>query len=486
MDKGMRNGKRCWLLLAVVLILVLFLCGCVAKQQTAQSVQEDDTVFVVYGNAVTTGGEYWSNRCGAITASGKMVLPIDERQIEILYDGITKKQCYLQTRRIKVTDLSRSLDELQNDYMDGLYGNQPWQYFEGQYGLYDLDGTRLQEDGPRAVQAVFGDVVWYNDGKLENQKTGQVYFDDVSSVTYADGHYIIGDKAETRVRIADESLQVQKELPGSGYVTNGCLLLWQDWNMGQGLYTLDGEELLPCEYDNIRPIKNSTLCIVDRKQPSDSFVMDLADGTVRYTTPTEGQRIQYADDKCVLIFSILPDGNETYQIVRYDGVAVSKIYSVFLRCMNEGEPNPVFGDYGSILVDQDGKELYTVPDDQWLSWVGPNRIVVEKDGVAHLQDLEDNVKSKKDYIGIYAEYALTEDGSDNSRVSYVTGYYRYHNLQLYDLMDLDGNLLIEQAKFIDVLSPNRFWVEQGFSQGLMDETGAWIYQQSLFTSPTEE
>lgn len=68
----------------------------------------------------------------------------------------------------------------------------------------------------------------------------------------------------------------------------------------------------------------------------------------------------------------------------------------------------------------------------------------------------------------------------------VTGRYAYGNSQLSDLLDLDGNILVEQAKYICPLSLNRFWVEKGFTQGLMDESGRWLYQQSLFDSAIDE
>lgn len=486
----MKKTTTHWPMAVMALILaVSLLCGgCGVKQQSGEGTGEqtapgNDLVYVVYGNQVTTG-EYWSSNHGAITGDGKLVMPIDNRQLDILRDGITGKQRYLQTRGIKVTDPSRSREELQEDYINGIYSDEPWKYLQGQYGLYDMNGAQLQADSPRAIRSLFGDVALYDDGKLENMQTGQIYFENVGNVTYVDGHYIIRDRIQSKTRIADEALQVQIELPGNGYVTEGYLQLWQE-NQGNGLYTLDGQELLPCQYTDIRLLKDSSLCIVHRKQPSDSFVMDLTDGTVRYTT-AEGQNILYADEQRLLIRSQLPDGNESTQLVGYDGAALSETYPFFLRCLNEGEGSPVFGDYGSILLDQNGKELYRATGGQWLNWVAPDRIVVEDNNVARLQDLEGNVKSQKDYTGLYTNYALTEDGSESRPAPYVTGYYQYHNLQLYDLMDLDGNLLIEQAKAIQVLSPGRFWVEKGFSLGLMDETGNWLYRQSLFTSAAEE
>ena len=51
---------------------------------------------------------------------------------------------------------------------------------------------------------------------------------------------------------------------------------------------------------------------------------------------------------------------------------------------------------------------------------------------------------------------------------------------------MNGNILIEKAKNIAVMSEDRFWVEKGFSQGLMDDQGNWLFQQSLFDSAVDE
>ena len=112
--------------------------------------------------------------------------------------------------------------------------------------------------------------------------------------------------------------------------------------------------------------------------------------------------------------------------------------------------------------------------------------MVSDSDTAFLQDLQGNVKNEKNYEDIYAEYAVSGSDGIAQRLPLVTGYYTHGYLQLYDLLDLDGNILIEQAKNIRTLSANRFWVEKGFTQGLMDERGNWLYQQSLFDSAVDE
>ena len=70
------------------------------------------------------------------------------------------------------------------------------------------------------------------------------------------------------------------------------------------------------------------------------------------------------------------------------------------------------------------------------------------------------MKNKKPYEGIYEEYAVSDSDGIAQRLPLVAGYYTYGNMQLYDLLDLDGNILVEQAKDIRALAPNRFLGEK--------------------------
>ncbi len=75
---------------------------------------------------------------------------------------------------------------------------------------------------------------------------------------------------------------------------------------------------------------------------------------------------------------------------------------------------------------------------------------------------------------IYDEY--------NSRVSgyYVADYEGTQGQSLYDVLDGDGQVIIAGLSSVDHYADGYFVVQQGFSRGLMDVQGNWIYQESQF------
>ena len=106
---------------------------------------------------------------------------------------------------------------------------------------------------------------------------------------------------------------------------------------------------------------------------------------------------------------------------------------------------------------------------------------------AELRNLDNEVLNKKEYESINNLY-LGAKGANGyySRSDLAVGWYTYNNVQLADVLDAEGNILIERLKSVDMLSENRFWVEKGFARGLMDREGNWIYEQTRFDSETDE
>lgn len=486
-----KKGEPYWLLCSLLLLLVCLCCsGCdngndTKEEVTASDISTADNIIYIVSSSKQTMQD-WDGGFGAITADGRLVLPFTNKQIEIIYDNKTKAQLWLQTKQFLLTDGAHMGDELLEDYYDGLLSNKKWQYFQNQYQLYDLEGSLLQTSSQRAVQAVYGDLILYNDGKLESRQTGTVYFDDVYDFYYADGYFIMNCDDETR--IVDENLQVLQELAGNGRVEGAYILLWRDGYTG--LFSLDGQELLPCQYDFIQILENGTQCLACAYKDAYSIV-DLTDKSLRYSVDAKEATLYYADDELVLLRN---EQDQTCQMYNYSGKALSAVYEHIYSALEvelpEGEEEPFFiartFDGKEVLLNRQGKVVYESTKGQWLSLINEDRLVVNDNETASLQDLKGNIKNKKSYEGIYAEYAASERDGAMHKLPLVTGRYAYGNSQLSDLLDLDGNILVEQAKYICPLSLNRFWVEKGFTQGLMDESGRWLYQQSLFDSAIDE
>ncbi len=64
---------------------------------------------------------------------------------------------------------------------------------------------------------------------------------------------------------------------------------------------------------------------------------------------------------------------------------------------------------------------------------------------------------------------------------YLRAYYLSPNdYPLYDVLDSRGQVLLSGLRAVDCVGQGRFLVEQGFSRGLMNEKGEWLYQESIF------
>ena len=482
--------KAKWKLAAGVLLLLLclFIAGCAGVNDVKDVHQQ---VYITYGTNMTSNE--WQLEYSAISRDGEIILPIAQRQITVICDKKTGKQLWLQTREQYVDDPDLTAAEL--------YEDNNWEHVHSKYTLYDLKGNLLQEMGERAVWTVYGDWVLYSDGKLESQKDGTVLFDDVSDFSVAENHFLLNCQGNSKVRVTDDNLQVLWERDGGGSVlqdNNSILLRQKDGLLG--ILDFDGTEVLPCQYDYLDCSSPSGRCIAERDEKY--MVVSLQDGSVLYEEKEPNIEIYYADDAVLLRrdWNINAEGNRnmTVQMYDYDGQAISDVYqyiyqesgltlpeqkNLFMAGTADGEP---------VLLDQTGQELFKGKAGEWFNLVTEDRITVtntsdkEEGYSAVLQTMDGKVLNTKEYDGIYPVYLSSKDGASSQRAAMVIGNYSFGNTALVDLLDADGNILIEQAKSIQALDEDRFWVEKGFSQGLMDKEGNWLYEQSLFDSTVDE
>lgn len=204
--------------------------------------------------------------------------------------------------------------------------------------------------------------------------------------------------------------------------------------------------------------------------------------------------IVYADDDVMLMdFSKYQQGEwqQAMQMYDYAGQPLSARYEniyreygddtgcYFMAATTLREP---------VLLNKEGQVVFEGAPDTWLQIAGNGRLIYSdwKDNKAQLLDLEGNVYGSRDYESMYSPYVYNDSLGTEDEPPLVIGHYRYGGSELCDLLDLNGGILIEKAKNITVLSEEHFWVEKGFSQGLMDTQGNWLFQQSLFDSAVDE
>ena len=473
-----------WLFILLLLLLCLFCTGCNAKEQQ-RSAQKQPEVYIVYDCSRTTND--WDYLYGAIDETGRMVLPMERRNVEVVYDREKGQQLWLRTITVTVDDPSLTAEEL--------YDEDNYKHIHYQYQLYDLDGTFLQDLGQRLVVAVYGDYVLYNDGRLESRKTGEVLLEDVGYMMQNGDFYILQNQQGDGYRIADGSLKILREYTDCWIYGEQWLVVEQDGKMG--VYGLDGTERIPCDYDKVRGCNapGVDLCIAQKGEQF--FVISLEDGAVRYASAAQDgvqeMEIVYADDDVMLMdFSRYEQGEwqQAMQMYNYEGEAVSERYETIYREYTDTDCYFIARDLSRtpLLLNRQGEVVFEGAPDTWLQIAGNGRLIYSdwKDNKAQLLDLEGNKYGSRDYESINSVYLYNGSLETEQKPSLLLGRYRYGGSELCDLLDLNGNILIEKAKNIAVLSEDRFWVEKGFSQGLMDDQGNWLFQQSLFDSAVDE
>ena len=69
----------------------------------------------------------------------------------------------------------------------------------------------------------------------------------------------------------------------------------------------------------------------------------------------------------------------------------------------------------------------------------------------------------------------------------MVGSYQFGQKYLYDLLDTDGNLLIEGlSNYSYPQDDGPIYVAKGFSYGFMDMEGNWLWKRSIFNSTVDE
>lgn len=474
-----------WMFILLLLLLCLLCTGCSVKEQQ-EAAKERPEVYIVYDSSRTTND--WDYLYGAIDETGRMVLPLERRNVEVIYDREKGQQLWLRTITVTVDDPSLTAEEL--------YEEENYKHIHYQYQLYDLDGTFLQDLGQRLVVAVYGDYVLYNDGRLESRKTGEVLLEDVGYMMQNGDFYILYDYLDNSCRIADGTMRVLRKYENCRTLGNGWIVFRQDEK--EGVCAADGTEVVPCSYDEILWCNAAGVDLCIAQKNGQFFVISLEDGAMRYVSAVQGgaqeMEIVYADDDVMLMdFSKYQQGEwqQAMQMYDYAGQPLSARYEniyreygddtgcYFMAATTLREP---------VLLNKEGQVVFEGAPDTWLQIAGNGRLIYSdwKDNKAQLLDLEGNVYGSRDYESMYSPYVYNDSLGTEDEPPLVIGHYRYGGSELCDLLDLNGGILIEKAKNITVLSEEHFWVEKGFSQGLMDTQGNWLFQQSLFDSAVDE
>ena len=498
----------------VVTLLTLgcFLFAGCAAPGTNEQVQGDaagenqNRLYRVMPSNRTTN--QWENVYGVISHDGRMILPIENQDVYIIEDSATGEQLWVQTRKQIVEDPTLTAEEL--------WEENNWEKIHNEYTLYDLDGNLLKALGENGVQRVCDNLVLYYNQQLTDRETGEVYFDDVHSINKAGEYYVLNVKNYNGARVVDKDMNIGYETDGGFISINdqyyiSAEIRQEDGSRLCGLYDLNGNEIIPCEYEYFSSGDFVDVPYVKAQRDNREFVISLADGKIVYQESNvfpDYDYIQYLlKDRMIIqtretVATAENGGWPIYQystaMYDYEGNIISDKYNylspqmgLYNMALSEGkEAEMLFSattmDGTDLIINADEEVLFTL-EDGWMTLLSEDRMIIHDNNGngACLCDMAGNQINEKEYEYMHTLYMESTDGM-YSQSRLINASYTLAGKNLCDLVDSDGNILIERAKNIQALSPDRFWVEKGFSQGLMDAKGNWIYEESVFQSAADE
>ncbi len=506
---------RVWMIL-IICILLCFIAGCsIPESQTdsrEQSVQKPEAnLYVVHSSNRTI--ENWKFKYGVIRGDGTLILPIAYEQIEILIDEATGDAVCLQSCETLLSDNVVPSEDMMAQYYQSMHLGEGEPFFSYRYQLYNLDGSVAGEASTYGIRKICGDLILYQDNRLIYASDGDVLYEDCSSVTMSEGCYIIVYDQYERVCVLNPNLEVVLDIKGSETFIDSegrTLIVTAGENGKKGLCLADGRQLVPNEYDYFMTYYSIQAPYVQAVKDGITSVISLSDGKVVYTAADSYEYVQDMFEDFMVIQkrgevekenSVWPVYEYSSQLYNYNGQSMGRVYrslspenDLYQRTNEQtGKGILLFHaeemDGGKCLVDKNGRVVYEIADGEWANVLTEKCLIVNNRdwSSAELRNMDNEVLNKKEYESINNLY-LGAKGANGyfSRSELAVGWYTYNNVQLMDVLDADGNVLIERLKSVDMLSENRFWVEKGFSRGLMDKEGRWLYEQSIFDSETDE
>lgn len=498
----------------VVCVLLCFIAGCGISESQADNNEKNiqkPELYVVHSSQNLLGS--WKTEYGVIRDDGTLILPIAYDYIEILTDSATGKAIGLQSCETIINDDVEISENIMEQYYQSMNLNEGAPFFIHRYQLYDLDGSVIGEPSACGIRQICGELILYQDNRLVYEPEGKVLYEDCSSVTMSDGCYVIVYDQYKRICVLNQNLDVLLDIEGSETFKDSegrTLLVTVGENGKKGLCLADGTQLVPEEYDYFMDYYSMQAPYIQASKDGITSVISLSDGKVVYTAVDDYEYVQEMFDDFMVIQkrgeiekegSVWPVYEYTSQLHDYSGRPMGREYAslspendLYQRTKEQkGEGVLLFHveelDGSRCLVDEKGRVIYEIADGEWANVLTEKRLIVNNQdwSSAELRNFDNEVLSKKEYESINNLY-LGANGYNGyySHSDLAVGSYTYNNVQLWDVMDADGNVLIERLKGVEMLSEDLFWVEKGFSRGMMDGEGNWLYEQSIFDSETDE
>lgn len=386
--------------------------------------------------------------------------------------------------------------------------------------LYSIDGTLLLDEEKTSYRQAFGKYVistnmsymdTYSEtdtsfSNLIDPTTGAILYENVGYVTFLGENYIaLNGTNGAIVDVVDSSGQHIEAFPVDlGY--NG-IEKYGDYYIASYITTADGSDdysSMTWHYvlldDTFSPISKQ-YNFISHNNNAYFFCSDEYDGTVSVLDATTGSIVFEADDLYYydneLYVTRTYENTTTYMLYTADDTLLLTTENSFsMRYNEDGLLSHIYyidpETNNAVCVDRTGTETArnTTLVAESVTIVTENLVLIETVVPAEETSL----------FGFY-QYCLFDNSLHpvgNSPYTYDGYIYQptdtanyfvasRRNTQgayatLYDVLDLKGNLKLENIKMIHESTDDRLVVEWGFAVGLIDVNGNWVYKTSAFGS----
>ena len=218
-----------------------------------------------------------------------------------------------------------------------------------------------------------------------------------------------------------------------------------------------------------------------------------ADGALMYTAP-EGSSIRYCSSKAILLKT-----EDSAQLITPEGTEIAPVQQDCWAISNGNGAQVIFSNLdwdkkgARCLLRVDGSEV-TVPENgpHDANTVLPDGSLLLLGAVSDvnldnpqypgaLVTPENQIKTLGSYAGLSLLYDSQKIATIQAQAGYFYGWARYGNQAIYDIYSPDGTLLLQNMGYTQLVGTH-FITRKGFTAGVMDKNGKWLYKTSLFAN----
>lgn len=329
--------------------------------------------------------------------------------------------------------------------------------------------------------------------KLYRRSDGALIMDDIHACYQIGGYTYVNQKDWSAPGMfldsrGDLVARVPDSYTTAGSILDQYLIVVQDGLTG--LMRPDGTLALPCVYQELRTGQLGCVCVKDE---SGWHAVVAETGEILFSSPT---RIQYLLPEAAIV--AVDEEESAYQLVAFDGTPLMDrqfSWPSSHDVENDGFPelfSAQINDYtGTLIFRPDGTVVYETESDCYMT-------ILSEDAALLSQYLEENrnlwawldlrdgtqtplpaVYENTYYNPLYSEHGM-EQGFFSRGGSNELGWYRT------DILDAEGNVLLEGLQDVIYRGNGIFQCSRGFTSGLLKLDGTWLYEESSFSTLTDD